>query len=176
MYNQTQQKVNQLTKTYNDLAIKKELGAKLTTMEMVQLSKLTSELNIYQSALIKVDKDIQKNGRNVGNYASGWNGLSNSINQLSREAPAFANSVQTGFMALSNNIPILFDEITKVKNANKELIAQGQPIRSTFSQIAGAIFSWQTLLSVGVTVLTLYGAKIWDSISGSKEKKNSIRG
>lgn len=174
LYNQTQQKVNQLTKTYNDLAIKKELGAKLTTMEMVQLSKLTSELNIYQSALIKVDKDIQKNGRNVGNYASGWNGLSNSINQLSREAPAFANSVQTGFMALSNNLPILFDEITKVKNANKELIAQGQPIRSTFSQIAGAIFSWQTLLSVGVTVLTLYGAKIWDSISGSKQKKIAL--
>lgn len=174
LYNQTQQKVNQLTKTYNDLAIKKELGAKLTTMEMTQLSKLTSELNIYQSALIKVDKDIQKNGRNVGNYASGWNGLSNSINQLSREAPAFANSVQTGFMALSNNLPILFDEITKVKNANKELIAQGQPIRSTFSQIAGAIFSWQTLLSVGVTVLTLYGAKIWDSISGSKQKKIAL--
>lgn len=174
LYNQTQQKVNQLTKTYNDLAIKKELGVKLTTMEMTKLSKLTSELNIYQSALIKVDKDIQKNGRNVGNYASGWNGLSNSINQLSREAPAFANSVQTGFMALSNNLPILFDEITKVKNANKELIAQGQPIRSTFSQIAGAIFSWQTLLSVGVTVLTLYGAKIWDSISGSKQKKIAL--
>lgn len=174
LYNQTQQKVNQLTATYNDLAIKKELGNKLTNSEIIQLSKLTSELNVYQSALIKVDKDIQKNGRNVGNYASGWNGLSNSINQLSREAPAFANSVQTGFMALSNNLPILFDEITKVKNANKELIAQGQPIKSTFMQIAGAIFSWQTLLSVGVTVLTLYGAKIWDSISGSKAKKEAL--
>jgi hypothetical protein len=174
LYNQTQQKVNQLTATYNDLAIKKELGGKLTNSEIIQLSKLTSELNVYQSALIKVDKDIQKNGRNVGNYASGWNGLSNSINQLSREAPAFANSVQTGFMALSNNLPILFDEISKVKNANKELIAQGQPIKSTFMQIAGAIFSWQTLLSVGVTVLTLYGAKIWDSISGSKAKKEAL--
>jgi hypothetical protein len=174
LYNQTQQKVNQLTATYNDLAIKKELGGKLTNLEIIQLSKLTSELNVYQSALIKVDKDIQKNGRNVGNYASGWNGLGNSINQLSREMPAFANSAQTGFMALSNNLPILFDEINKVKTANKELIAQGQPIKSTFMQIAGAIFSWQTLLSVGVTVLTLYGAKIWDSISGSKERKIAL--
>jgi hypothetical protein len=174
LYNQTQLKVNQLTQTYNALAIKKELGLQLTTKETTQLSKLTTELNIYQSALKKVDADIQKNQRNVGNYASGWNGLGNSINQLSREAPAFANSVQTGFMAISNNLPILFDEISKVRQANADLIAQGKPIQSTFSQIAGAILSWQTLLSVGVTVLTLYGAKIWDSISGAKEKKKAL--
>lgn len=174
LYNKTQIAVNELSKMYNNLAIKRELGYKLTVKEETQLAKLTNEINIYQTALKKVDADIQKNQRNVGNYASGWNGLGNSINQLSREMPAFANSVQTGFMALSNNLPILFDEITKVKNANKELIAQGQPIRSTFSQIAGAIFSWQTLLSVGVTVLTLYGAKIWDSISGSKQKKIAL--
>jgi len=174
LYNQTQQKVNQLSKAYNDLAIKKELGGNLTTKELTQLSKLTNQINIYQTALKKVDADIQKNNRNVGNYASGWNGLGNSINQLSREAPAFANSVQTGFMALSNNLPILFDEISKVRQANADLIAQGKPIQSTFSQIAGAILSWQTLLSVGVTVLTLYGAKIWDSISGAKEKKKAL--
>jgi hypothetical protein len=174
LYNQTQQKVNQLSKAYNDLAIKKELGGNLTTKELTQLSKLTNQINIYQTALKKVDADIQKNNRNVGNYASGWNGLGNSINQLSREMPAFANSVQTGFMALSNNIPMLFDEITKIKNANKDLIAQGLPVRSTFSQIAGAVLSWQTALSVGVTLLTIYGAKIWDSISGAKEKKKAL--
>lgn len=174
LYNQTQQKVNELSKLYNDLAIKKELGANLTTKELSQLHKLTNEINTYQTALKKVDADIQKNQRNVGNYASGWNGLGNSINQLSREMPAFVNSVQTGFMALSNNLPILFDEINKIKTSNKELIAQGQPIKSTFSQIAGAILSWQTLLSVGVTLLTLYGAKLWDSISGSEKKKKAL--
>lgn len=174
LYNQTQQKVNQLTQTYNDLAIKKELGQNLTTKELTQLNQLTKEINIYQTALKKVDADIQKNQRNVGNYASGWNGLSNSINQLSREMPAFANSVQTGFMALSNNIPILFDEIERIKIQNKELIAQGQPVKSVFSQIAGAVLSWGTALSLGVTFLTLYGAKIWDSISGAKAKKEAI--
>ena len=174
LYNQTQQKVNQLTQTYNALAIKKELGQQLTAKELTTLSKLTNQINVYQTALKKVDADIQKNNRNVGNYASGWNGLGNSINQLSREMPAFTNSVQTGFMALSNNLPILFDEISRIKQANKELIAQGQPIKSLFSQMAGAIFSVGTLLSVGVTLLTVYGAKIWDSISGSKAKKEAL--
>lgn len=174
LYNQTQQKVNQLSKAYNDLAIKKELGGNLTTKELTQLSKLTNQINIYQSALKKVDADIQKNQRNVGNYASGWNGLGNSINQLSREMPAFANSAQTGFMAISNNLPILFDEITKIKQANKELLAQGKPIQSLGSQIAGAFFSWGTALSVGVTLLTVFAPKIWEMVAGSKASKKAI--
>jgi hypothetical protein len=174
LYNQAQIKVRELSEMYNDLAIKKQFGQQLTAKEQTQLAKLTAELNIYQSALKKVDSDIQKNQRNVGNYASGWNGLGNSINQLSREMPAFANSVQTGFMAISNNLPIFFDEIEKIKTQNKELIAQGQPVKSVFSQIAGAVLSWGTALSVGVTLLTVFGPKIWDMVSGSKATKKAL--
>jgi chromosome segregation ATPase len=64
--------------------------------------------------LQRIDASVGKYNRNVGNYASGWNGLANSVNQLTREAPAFANSLNTGFMALSNNIPILADEINNL--------------------------------------------------------------
>ena len=98
--------------------------------------------------------------RNVGNYASGWNGLGNSINQLSREMPAFANSINTGFMAISNNLPQLFDEINKIKKANVELSKSGQPTTSAFKQVLSGIFSFQTALSVGVTLLTIYGGKM----------------
>jgi hypothetical protein len=102
--------------------------------------------------------------RNVGNYAGAFNGLGNSINQLSREMPAFANSISTGFMAISNNLPQLFDEINKIKKANVELAKSGQPTTSAFKQVLSGIFSWQTALSVGVTLLTLYGAKMIDFI------------
>ena len=102
--------------------------------------------------------------RNVGNYAGAWNGLGNSINQLSREMPAFANSISTGFMAISNSLPQLFDEINKIKKANVELAKSGQPTTSAFKQVLSGIFSWQTALSVGVTLLTLYGAKMIDFI------------
>jgi len=102
--------------------------------------------------------------RNVGNYQNTWNGLGNSINQLSREMPAFANSIQTGFMAISNNLPQLFDEINKIKKANIELAASGKPTTSAFKQVLSGIFSWQTALSVGVTLLTVYGAKMIDFI------------
>lgn len=159
-YNRIQGSVRKLTQTYQDLAIRRELGGNLTKREEAQLVSLTNRLNMYQGALKKVDADIQKNQRNVGNYASGWNGLGNSINQITRELPAFTFSAQTGILALSNNIPILTDEIGKLQRANAELIKQGKPVKSVFSQIAGAFISWQTAMGVGILLLTLYGKEI----------------
>lgn len=96
----------------------------------------------------------------VTGQKNAYNGLGVSINQLSREMPAFANSAQTGFMAISNNIPMLVDEINKLKTANIELAAQGQPTKSIMQQVAASIFSWGTAISVGVTLLTVYGKEI----------------
>lgn len=164
LYTKVQAKVRALSLEYNNIATRKELGLKLSTREEAQLLSLTNRLNKYDAVLKKVDANVGKHQRNVGNYASGFNGLSHSINQLTREAPAFANSVQTGFLALSNNIPMLFDEITKIKTANAELIAQGQPVKSVFSQLGAAVFSLGTALSLGVTLLTIYGDEITEWI------------
>lgn len=124
-----------------------------------------------------IDSAVGKYGRNVGNYASGWNGLANSVNQLTREAPAFANSLNTGFMALSNNIPILADEINNLKIRNEELAASGKPTVSVTQSLIGAFFSWQTALSVGVTLLTVYGGKLLEYVfntNGAKESTDRL--
>lgn len=97
--------------------------------------------------------------------ASGFNGLSNSINQITREMPAFTYSIQTGFMAVSNNIPIFVDQINSMKRANAELAAAGQPTKSILQQVGQSLFSFQTLMGVGITVLTVYGAKIFEFTS-----------
>jgi hypothetical protein len=90
----------------------------------------------------------------------GFSGLSNSINQITREMPAFTYSMQTGFMAVANNIPILIDEIGRLKVANKQLVESGQPTKSVFSAIASSVFSLQTAMGVGLTILTVYGAEM----------------
>ena len=74
--------------------------------------------------------------------------------------PAFAVSASTGFLALSNNIPILADEIKRVSDNVAEMRAQGKQVPSVMSQILSSFLSWQTLLSVGVTLLTLYGKEL----------------
>jgi hypothetical protein len=112
--------------------------------------------------------------RNVGNYASGFDGVRNSINQLTREAPAFANSVQTGFLALSNNIPIFFDEVTRARNEITRLRAAGEQVPGLFQQIAGSIFSFGTILSVGVTLLTIYGKEIGEFVKSVFKGKDAV--
>lgn len=176
-YNKTQNQINNLTKAYNDLAVRKERYNNLTVNEEMRLKTLSAVNEKYNGILKATDTTIGKNQRNVGNYASGYNALGNSINQLTREAPAFANSVNTGFMALSNNFPALFDAINGIRDKNKLLIAEGKPTVSLFKQLAGAVFGWQTLLSVGVTLLTLYGGKIVEwamSISDAEKAQKAL--
>jgi hypothetical protein len=100
--------------------------------------------------------------------------LGHSVNQLTRELPAFTHSMSTGFMAISNNIPMFVDQLNNIRAANAGLIAQGQPVQSVFSQLASSIFSWQTALSLGVTILTVYGEKIYNYIAGIKDTKAEL--
>lgn len=174
-YAKVQLKLNQLSNVYRDLAIKKELGLTLTDKEEKRYTSLQGRIQMYDKALKQTDASMGKHQRNVGNYASAYNGLNMSVSQLAREMPAFANSVQTGFMAISNNLPMFFDEITKIKDANKQLSASGEPTKSLFKQLAGSIFSVSTLLSIGVTLLTVYGAKVIEMLSGSQKTEEQLK-
>lgn len=142
---------------------------KLTQSEEDFIKK-TQELDLR---LKQVDKTMGQSQRFVGEYERGYSGLRNSVNQITRELPAFTLSMNTGFLAISNNLPILVDEITKLRVENAELIKQGKPAESVFKKLSSAIFSWGTALSVGVTLLTLFGGKILtffsDLIKGTDE-------
>src|SRR5690606_1082553 len=63
-------------------------------------------------------------------------------------------------MALSNNIPILADEIQRVSQNVAKMRAQGQQVPGVMSQILTSFLSWQTALSIGVTLITVYGKEI----------------
>lgn len=134
--------------------------------DSTQFKKASDAVKKLDDEIKKIDAGIGKHGRNVGNYASGWNGLGNSINQITREAPAAAVSLNTFFLAISNNLPQFFDEITKLKVANEELLKSGEKPVSIWKQLGSAVFSFQTLLSVGVTLLTLYGGKLLELAFG----------
>lgn len=174
IYNKVQAKLNTLSNEYKNLATKKELTNKLTQDEEKRYAFLQGKIQQYDKTLKAVDATMGKYQRNVGNYASAFNPLSNSINQLTREMPAFTYSVQTGFMALSNNIPIFTDAISNAIAQNKELQSQGKPTTSVLSQLAGAFFSWQTLMGVGITLLTVYGKEIGEWISNINKGTNYI--
>jgi hypothetical protein len=164
-YNKVQAGLTSLSDRYRDLAIKKEMGETLSAKEEIRLARLQSLTLKYDAALKSVDVSMGRHQRKVGDYASGWNGLGNAVNQITRESSAFVYSMQTGFLAISNNLPILFDELGRIKKQNADIIAQGGKTVSVWRQVGLAIFSLNTLLTVGVTLLTFYGAKLVENIS-----------
>jgi len=164
-YNKLQAELNKLTFAYQNLATRQAQGATLTRVEAEQKDYLAKRIKNVDTTMKAVDASMGKYQRNVGNYASGFNPLSNSINQLGREIPAFANSVQTGFMAISNNLPIFFDALSQTTAEVNRLKKAGEQTPSVFSKLMSSLFSFQTLLSVGVTLLTVYGKEIVNWVS-----------
>lgn len=100
--------------------------------------------------------------------------LGMSIQQVAREMPAFAYSASTGFMAISNNLPMLADAIQQIRRENDALAAAGQKTVPVWKQVAKSFLSWNTAMSVGITLLTVYGSQIADSISNMQLFKKAI--
>ncbi|SJN38254.1 Tail length tape measure protein [Sphingobacterium faecium PCAi_F2.5] len=118
-------------------------------------------LEKYSQKLALVNAEMSRLTKGQGMGGAGqWNGLQSSINQISRELPAFTYSIQTGFMAISNNLPIFADEINRARAANAALVASGQKAIPVWKQLGTALFSWQTAMSVGITLMTVYGKEI----------------
>lgn len=157
LYDKVQKKLEEKRNSYRNLAVAKELGITLNDKEERTMARLEKSIQKYDKALKTTDATMGIHRRNVGNYASRFNALNNSVAQLTREAPAFTYSLQTGFMAISNNFPILFDAIKKARVENSKLNEDGKKGVPVWKQLSSAFFSWNTLLSVGITLLTVYG-------------------
>lgn len=153
--------------------VKEELEktSKKIKEETITATKETQKLN---TELDRSAVNLGKQGQAAVKAKTQWNGLGNSINQLSRELPAFTYSAQTGFMALSNNIPILVDEIARLKVANAAAAASGAATIPVWKAIGAAIFSWGTLISLAITLVTVYGKEIGNFITGLFKTKSAI--
>ena len=97
---------------------------------------------------------------NVGNYQSAFNGLNVSVSQIVRELPSATMGANMFFLAISNNIQMLVDEINKLRAANKLAMKEGKQGVPILKQLGAAVFSWNSLISVGITLLTVYGKDI----------------
>ncbi|EGG55316.1 conserved domain protein [Paraprevotella xylaniphila YIT 11841] len=136
--------------------------------------ELLASINQADAKIKELDATIGNHQRNVGNYASGWNGLNMSVQQIVRELPAATMGLNMFFLAISNNLPILTDEIKRAKDANEALKASGQKGVPVWKQLVSSLFSWQTAMMVGITVLSMYGKEIVEWTSNLFKSKDAI--
>lgn len=136
--------------------------------------KTLQQIQTLKNELKSMDAQMGNYQRNVGNYASHWNGLGISVRQVARELPSLAVGWNTFFLAISNNLPILADEIKKANAEFKAMRESGMKGIPVWKQLTGAIFNWQTALVIGITLLSVYGKDLVNWISGLGRAKKAL--
>lgn len=165
--------LNQLIITYDNIGRANRNGGVGKDL-LTQIKAVQTELNAAEQATGRFQ-------RNVGNYYSAFNGLGMSIQQIARELPSATMGINMFFLAISNNLPIFFDEVQKARKEYAAYLAELskgnkdiQKVAPVWKQLAAGIFSWNTALVVGITLLTAYGKEIFDYIGGLFSAKSAL--
>ena len=165
--------LNQLIITYDNIGRVNRNGGVGKDL-LTQIKAVQTELNAAEQATGRFQ-------RNVGNYSSAFNGLGMSIQQIARELPSATMGINMFFLAISNNLPIFFDEVQKARKEYAAYLAELskgnkdiQKVAPVWKQLAAGIFSWNTALVVGITLLTAYGKEIFDYIGGLFSAKSAL--
>lgn len=164
------------------MALQKRLQ-ELTTA-YYNLSKADREGNAGQGILRQIgdlDKEIQTAQSRLSAYSrsagTGFNGLSMSVQQVARELPSLTMGANMFFLAISNNLPILADNIRAARIENELLKKSNQATVPVWKQVLSSIVSWQTALVVGITLLSVYGKDVvsWTkSLFGARDALKSM--
>lgn len=136
--------------------------------------KLETETNAIYQQMIKLQEATGNYRLSVGHYQKTWDGLGISISQVVRELPAAAVSLNTFFLGISNNIPMVVDEVNRLRAQNKLLQAEGKATVSVTGSIVKALFSWNTVLVILLTVFSMFGKQIITWVGNLFKAKNAV--
>ena len=139
----------------------------LLTVEYMKLSQaqrdgtdgqaVLKNLTDVQNKLSQATASMQQYARAAGTK---FDGLSFSMQQIARELPVLAMSPQMFFMAISNNLPMIADELAKARKEYQALTDAGKSATPVWKRVLSSMLSWQTALVGGITLLTVYGDEI----------------
>lgn len=159
---------NQLYAQYN--LIKNVLNAMSTEMRNAEgVGKLwEAEALRIMNAMKGMQEATGKHTLSVGDYTKAFNGLSIATQQVLREMPTLANSMQQFFIAISNNVPIFVDNLMAVRKATGSwaLAMKG---------VLTSLFSWQTALLVVLTILPKIAQAIHNKRKAQEEDNNATK-
>ena len=154
------QNARQAAESYNRLAAlytKLKIELNKYSQEEISNNKVLLDKQKQAEATMEKMKALQAaTGRHtldVGNYSKALNGLGLATQQIVREAPSLAMSFNQFFLAISNNIPIFTDAFKRVKE-------EMGSTRIALMQTLKSLFSWQTAMVLGLTLLSKFGNEI----------------
>ena len=133
---------------------------KLSLSQKTQRDELVAYQQQIAALMTTMEAGISAGRGGMQRLGKNFDGLSYSISQLLREAPAAAVSMNTFFLAISNNVPMVVDQIKRVITANKQLRAAGVETVSVIKQIGKSLVSFNAIMMAMVTLFTFFGEDI----------------
>lgn len=155
----------------NTIALRKMSAERASSAEGKAFVKKTAEM---REQMAQFNQELGDYTMRVGNYERGFTPLQLQVQQLVREMPSLTISLQQFFVAISNNLPMFADEITRIRKANELALKNGEKTIPVIKQIISSLFSWQTALVLAITVLASFGKEIGEFISGLFKGKKAI--
>lgn len=143
----------------------RDLGAALGH-ESAEFKEAADKANLLDQQLKKIDANLGQHQRNVGNYASAYNGLGVSLGYIASELPNLSQGFGLFLRAIGNNIPQLINDIKTLRQENAKLVASGQQGVSIWKQVGSAIFSWQTAILAVTAIVISQGDKFLNWLTG----------
>lgn len=140
------------------------------TENIRQIEALQRQLQALQAATKRTDLVPASAPAAVRSY----NSLHMAIQQIIRESPSLAMGLQLYFLAVSNNYPILWDAIARTRAENQLLAASGEKTIPVWRQILSSVGSFQTLLTVGITLAVAYGKEIGNWVANLFRGKKAL--
>lgn len=137
---------------------------------------LGSQITDAETKLAGINSQL-KSGIGVTRAAgTQYNMLNAQIGMVARELPNLGISLSTFIISLSNNLPYLADAFAQANKEYNNLKKAGETATPVWKQAVSAIFSWQTALIVGVTLLTAYSREIQAWVQRMFKAKESAKG
>lgn len=142
-------KLRELTETYNNLS-KTDREGTVGKGVLSEIQTLDKEIGTAQTRLSQYSRSA----------GTGFNSLNMSVQQVARELPSLTMGANMFFLAISNNLPILADNLKAARIENELLKKSNQATTPVWKQVLSSIISWQTALVVGITLLSVYGKEV----------------
>lgn len=169
----------QITILQNELEdLNKTEGASKATIagKVIELSRLkglydqtTASSQKYYKQLLTLEETVGQGQRKVGQYQQAIFSLS----QILREAPSFAYSFATGLLGISNNIPILVDDLNKLKAAGQSNIQILKGLGTSLLTTGNIITLVVSALTIAVAWFTMHKNKVEEVDEATKKLNKS---
>lgn len=136
--------------------------------------ELLRNINAIDLKIKKLDTTIKDNQSKVSDYNNQWNGLGACIREVTSEVTSITDNIKTFFGVMGKNMPSLVDVIGDVKEKNELLTQQNKATIPTWKQVVSSLFSWQSIMKLGIATLALYSDKLIDWVCQIFESKKAI--